>query len=460
MKFSSSGPQSWTAVLVSSLLLRGQVAQAIDLKIDDPNSVKAAAKKVAYGMMTSYTGNRSGDVPGNLPQPYYWWECGAMFGSLVDYWYYTNDTTYNEVVTQGLLFQVGPNNDFMPPNQTKTEGNDDQAFWAMAAMSAAENKFPNPPDDKPQWLALAQAVFNQQASRWDDKTCNGGLRWQIYTFNNGYNYKNTISNGCFFNIAARLARYTGNTTYSDWAEKMWDWTAAVGIMDPEFKFYDGTDAAINCSGVNHIQWSYSAGVYLLGAASMYNVTNGSEKWRARVEGILKATSVFFTEQPPNVMYEVACEPNGKCNVDQRSFKAYLSQWMAHTTQMAPFTADFIMPRLKASAVAAAQQCSGAGGELCGVKWTMGTNDGSPGGVGEQMSALSVIGATLIPQVEAPATNSTGGISKGNSAAGGAVATPPSGVRTEKVTTGDRVGAGFLTTFILVGVLGGAWWMVV
>ena len=44
-----------------------------------------------------------------------------MFGIMIDYWYYTGDTSYNDAVTQGMLFQVGPNNDYMPPNQTKTE---------------------------------------------------------------------------------------------------------------------------------------------------------------------------------------------------------------------------------------------------------------------------------------------------------------------------------------------------
>lgn len=29
-----------------------------------------------------------------------------MFGALVDYWYYTGDSSYNEVTTQALLFQV------------------------------------------------------------------------------------------------------------------------------------------------------------------------------------------------------------------------------------------------------------------------------------------------------------------------------------------------------------------
>ena len=44
-----------------------------------------------------------------------------MFGQMVEYWYYTGDTTYNAVVTQGLLGQAGPLSDFMPQNQTETE---------------------------------------------------------------------------------------------------------------------------------------------------------------------------------------------------------------------------------------------------------------------------------------------------------------------------------------------------
>ena len=68
--------------------------------------------------MSYYKGNETGQIPGLLPLPYYWWEAGAMFGLLIEYWYLTGDATYNDVVTQALLFQVG-NDDFMPTNQTK-----------------------------------------------------------------------------------------------------------------------------------------------------------------------------------------------------------------------------------------------------------------------------------------------------------------------------------------------------
>ena len=175
-------------------------------------SVKKAARTIADDMMTYYKGNLTGQTPGLLPHSgeapngYFWWEGGAMFGSLMDYWYFTGDKTYNDVTTEAMLFQVGDSDNYEPTNQSFDLGNDDQAFWAMSAMTGAEEKFPNPPKDKPQWLALAQAVFNRQVLRWDAKTCGGGLRWQFNQFNPGYTYKSTIANGCLMNLGARLGK--------------------------------------------------------------------------------------------------------------------------------------------------------------------------------------------------------------------------------------------------------------
>lgn len=233
-------------------------------------SLKKAAKTAAEGMLTYYTGDEPGDVAGNLPDPYFWWECGAMMGTLIDYWYYTGDEEYNELVTQALMHQAGPEKNYEPLNQTSALGNDDQAFWGMAVLSAAEYAFPNPPKDEPQWLALAQAVFNSQVVRWNNETCGGGLNWQVFPMNKGFNYKNTISNGGFFNIASRLARYTRNETYAKWADDTWDWVQAMGLVSDSYQFFDGTDENNNCSRVNHIQWSYNTGIFLQGAANMYN----------------------------------------------------------------------------------------------------------------------------------------------------------------------------------------------
>ncbi|KAI6812247.1 mannan endo-1,6-alpha-mannosidase [Hortaea werneckii] len=443
----------------AALLAAAGMTNAVELQIDDEESVKQAAKTIAYGMVKYYSGNESGQVPGLLPQPYYWWEAGAMFGALIDYWYYTGDETWNDITTQAMLFQTGPEANYMPPNQTKSLGNDDQAFWGMAAMSAAEQKFPNPPDDQPQWLALAQAVFNSQALRWNNETCGGGLKWQIFTFNNGYNYKNSISNGAFFNLAARLGFYTKNETYLEWADTMFDWTRSVGLMDQNYLVYDGSDDNLNCSSLNHIQWSYNAGVYLLGAAVMWNVTEDNPtkqaEWETHVRGIIRGANVFFKD---SIMYEVACEPQMNCNTDQQSFKAYLSRWMAASTKFAPFVYDLVTPNLQASAQAAAQSCSGGDdGVTCGTRWTTGGWDNT-WGVGQQMNALEVVQGMLIQKATGPVSNETGGISRGDPSAGTGGDSAP-GTPSSQITTGDKAGAGILTAVILIGLLGGAWWMI-
>ncbi|KAL1970207.1 hypothetical protein VTN77DRAFT_5367 [Rasamsonia byssochlamydoides] len=449
----------WRNLLIITLLAVQGVYASIDLDLGDRASIKNAAKIAAAGIMEYYTGDQPGDVPGNLPEPYYWWEAGAMFGSLVDYYYYTEDAQYVDVTTQALLWQVGPDTNYMPTNQTKSLGNDDQGFWGMAAMSAAEVNFPNPPEDQPQWLALAQAVFNSQAHRWDMTSCGGGLKWQIFSFNSGYNYKNTISNGIFFNLASRLARYTGNETYAKWAETAWDWVFAIGLASPNYEFFDGTDDTINCSRINHLQWSYNSGVFMHGAANMYNFTKGSEIWKTRLEGILKGAEVFFSNEVPNVMTEITCEPKGLCNVDQRSFKAYLSRWMAGTVRLAPFTSDVIMPKLRASAQAAALQCNGPG-NACGLRWIDGAQYDGSTGVGEQMSAMEIFQANLIDTVHGPVTNNTGGTSKGDDNAGtGSDSEEDSFGQEERViTVADRAGAGVATVIVVLVTISSAWWM--
>lgn len=445
---------SWPSLAYGILLFlhTGRTQASLSLNPDDTESIKTAAATIAYGMMSYYTGNNTGDNPGNLPDPYYWWEAGAMFGTMVDYWYYTNDTSYVTVTEQALISQIGEDDNYMPTNQTKTEGNDDQAFWGMAALSAAELKFEDPPSTDPGWLALAQGVFNSMAPRWDTKTCGGGLKWQIFTFNAGYDYKNSIANGGFFNIAARLALYTDNNTYAEWAEKAYDWVTSIGLIGEGYEVYDGTSDTTNCTSLDHVRWSYNSGIYLYGAAAMWVYSNYSDTWKTRVWGLLNATDIFFNEDL--IMYESACETNDKCNVDEASFKAYLIRWMAATSKLAPFTYDYIMARLRPTAIAAAAQCTGSTPKtLCGGTWITGSNDGDSG-VGEMMSALEAIQALLITQAAAQVTNTTGGTSIGNSNAGTSAKTTSDLTATITVTTAGRVGAGFITMFAVLGVISG------
>ncbi|KAF7945053.1 hypothetical protein EAE96_009835 [Botrytis aclada] len=406
-----------------SLLLAFSVSQSVSgLKLDtsDPASIKNVAGTIAHGLMKYYTGNvtNTPETIAVLPAPYYWWEAGAMWGTMLDYYHYTGDSTYNDVTAQALASQAGPLFDYMMPNHQKDEGNDDQAFWGMSTMSAAEKNFPEPSNTGGlTWAELTENLWNTQAARWDTSACGGGLKWQIFSFNNGYTYKNSVSNGAFFQLSARLARYTGNQTYVDWAEKVFDWTTKIGFIDSNFNTFDGADESKACTNPNKITWSYNNALFLYGAAVMYNYTTSST-WQTRTEGLLKASSNFFTSD--SVMYEQACEEVSTCNNDQFSFKAYLSRFMWATTQMAPFAKATITSYLTKSASAAASICVGDA-NACGTKWYTGSNDGISG-PGQQMSALEVIQGLLVSSAAPPVVKGQAFVQSSSSSSSASIST--------------------------------------
>jgi mannan endo-1,6-alpha-mannosidase len=262
-------------------------------------------------------------------------------------------------------------------------------------MSAAEYDLPSPAG-APSWLSLAQNAFSDIHERWDTTSCNGGLKWQILTNAPGYDYKNSISNGLYFQLGARLAKFTGGPEYITEAEQVFEWVQNVGLIDSNYNVYDGTDDTEGCTSIDHDQFSYNVGVYLYGSAVMQALTN-DPKWVTRTSGLLGATSTFFHG---NVMAEI-CEQAGTCNVDQLSFKAYLSRWLAATSVVLPSTAGTIIPLLQASANGAVASCvGGPGSATCGTKWFTNTWDGTQG-AGQQMAALEVVHGLLAGSAPVP-----------------------------------------------------------
>lgn len=191
---------------------------------------------------------------------------------MIQYWYYTGDASNNAAITQGMNWQSGKNSDFFPSNYSAYLANDDQQIWALAAMTAAELDFPQDSSKTP-WITMAENVFNDQIQRWDTDSCDGGLRWQIYAYQAGYTIKNSITNGQLFELSARLARYTNNQTYSDWAEKVWDWSTKTLIDTSDWTVYDSTQTMDNCKSRDELQWSFDYGPFIRGAGSMYNLVS-------------------------------------------------------------------------------------------------------------------------------------------------------------------------------------------
>lgn len=78
-----------------------------------------------------------------------------------------------------------------------------------------------------------------------------------------------IANGCYFNIGARLARYTDNNTYAELAGRTFDLMEKLGYVDADWNVYDGAHLP-DCTDVNKAQFSYNAAMLMQGAAFMYN----------------------------------------------------------------------------------------------------------------------------------------------------------------------------------------------
>ncbi|KAL0938484.1 glycosyl hydrolase family 76 [Colletotrichum truncatum] len=424
---------SLVSTLSGALLLFGSLPGAsAELKIGSRDEIVKSSGQIAKDLFTVYQGDKPGAVPGLLPGPptdgkgdFYWIHGASFFSTYLDYQHWTGDDSYQASIIKALTHQVGPRNDYLPPNITATVGNDDQCFWGSAALLAAEYQLPKG-DGIPAWIDVAKNVWETQASpdRHDD-TCDGGLRWQIPPSNNGYNWKQTTSNGCFLSMGARLARFTGNATYAEYAEKTWDWLNTVGFIDNKTSaVYDGAHTETNCTDISKIQFSVNAAILTEGAAFMYNFTNGSDVWRQRTEKL--ADSLLKTFFPKGIAYEVACESEqGRCTIDHLFMKGYLHRWLSVATQVAPFLSEKVLPVLKSSAEAAAKHCQGdAGATTCSFYWSEAqfvdpkkADDST--GVAERSSALSAISGLLIKDAKAPVTEKTGGSSSsGNSASSG------------------------------------------
>ncbi|AGO13529.1 AaceriACL200Wp [[Ashbya] aceris (nom. inval.)] len=448
-------------MFVLALILNIVLSAALDIDFESKESICNGTKLIQKGILDYYQGLKPGGRVGMFTQPYYWWMAGEAFGGMVDNWYLCDDKEYEELLTDALVSQIGENKDYVPSHQKMVEGNDDQGVWGLLVMGAVERNFPDDPKNRaPGWLALAQAVFNTMWARWDPETCGGGLRWQIFPWNNGYDYKNSISNGCLFQIAARLARYTGNSTYQAVAETVFDWLVNINLVqltDPA-RVMDGAHISSNCQDHSDLEWTYNQGVILGGCAYMYNLTNGSAVWEDRLNRVLNGALDFFFDHD-GIMYERACQDVDKCDNDQRSFRSIFSRMLGLTSVLAPKTSERIDRSIRKSAEAAAKSCSGGtDGHTCGMVWRNYSWDGKYG-LGEQLAALEVIQTTLIHMQEPPKTVETGGTSVGDASAGlGGDVPDPVVMPDRKITTRDRIGAAFATIAFLIPIITGSIWM--
>lgn len=485
-------------LLLSLWALLAQV-EALTMYPDNRTTVLEAMDTVIQGTLTycPWFKNTSGATPGMFQAPYYWWEAGVIWSSLIDWSSYTGNHTLDGWTKEALLFQSGTDWDYMTENQTSVEGNDDQAFWGIAAMNAAEKNFTSPGDNYPPWLYFAQGVFNTMANRWSDKDCQGGLRWQIYTWNAGYDYKNMVSNGCLFHLAARLARFTNNDTYIDWADRVWEWAYSVGFLHPinptasdplkvQMQVFDGAHTTKNCSDITTAEWTYDQGLMISGTAYLYNYT-GDTKWLNRTKMLWgRATQLFGSDNSsyfPNnsIAYEASCqaadESKVTCSNDMRCFKGIFLSMLGISIQVAPDLRDLMYEKIKVTSQAASWSCSGGtDGVTCGLSWLHQGWDNYYG-LGEESCALQAFNTLLgvdykgplkasdLPEIYKPVSNDTGNSTNssgpiygwGNEAGLNSSDVQAYSLNLDK---GDVAGASILTAFVIIFIVSGSVWLII
>lgn len=404
---------------------------------------------------------------------------------MIQYWYYTGDTSNNAAILQGMNWQSGGHSDFFTSNYSQYIGNDDQQIWALAAMTAAELDFPQQPS-KTAWITMAENVFNEQIQRWDTTSCGGGLRWQIYPYGAGYTVKNAISNGHLFELSARLARYTNNQTYSDWAEKIWDWSAKTLMNTTDWTVYDSVETSDDCKTKSGWQSTFNYGPFIRGDLYMYNLVSNPPnppidhrltrvqtdskvpKWERSLQGLLtNSVRLFFPKNyGGDILTQVDCETIGTCDTFQIALKGSFAQALASVAILAPQAAFRMLPLLQGSAVAAAKTCTGgADGTECGTKWYTSTYDGTTG-MAQDLSATSLFTANLVafekqpPGTQANAVNETAagtstsaGVSTGSGNGTSTTATGSAGAAATATdaNAGNVINSGL--TAVVAGVVG-------
>ncbi|KAJ3166564.1 hydrolase 76 protein [Irineochytrium annulatum] len=305
-----------TAIVLSAALSLAGRAAANTLDVTSKDAVGAAAKAAMKWMPYYYsTPNFDGAWDQSIIQ---WHESGEYWNNFLHYRKYSGDSTYDSFInTQFVIASWGNEGDFLNGNSglQALEGkwNDDIAWWAFAAVTAAEiwgtSAVVDPTGPAPgrSWFIVAQNTLNEMMEQWDTTTCGGGVYWSRDRFSKSAAYKSTISNGQAIELAARLNALTPNATQVDFADKIYAWMKMY-VITPDYHVGDGLDAKSNdnCSAeVNPTEWSYQPGVLIYGLAVLYNST-GKATYMSEAQMLTQTALAKFVDPASGALYEPTC----------------------------------------------------------------------------------------------------------------------------------------------------------
>ena len=235
-----------------------------------------------------------------------WWNAANGLTMLVDY--AKLGDTPDLQATIANTFDRNSQKNFL------NDYDDDEGWWAMGWAGAYELT------QNPRYLAMAETIFADMASNWDD-TCGGGIWWK-----KPKQYKNAIANELFLAVAAKLASLSTDpkkrADYLDWAQREWKWFSASGMINSDNLVNDGLDAA--CHNNKRTTWSYNQGV-ILGGLTVLSKQSGDPKPLEMAQSIALAAMAHLTDLD-GVLHD-SCEP-ARCGNDAPQFKGIFARNLA------------------------------------------------------------------------------------------------------------------------------------
>ena len=131
---------------------------------------------------------------------------------------------------------------------------DDSGWWALAWLKMYDRK------REEKYLRTAVTIHAHMARNWRPEK-GGGILW---CEDEDKQRPNSITNGLFLVLSARLYERTKEPAYLEWAGKSLDWIHQTGL-------YDGT-GVVDGPGHQGDYWSYNQGAFVGGLTALYLAT--------------------------------------------------------------------------------------------------------------------------------------------------------------------------------------------
>jgi len=309
------------------------VVSAASLDVTDKDALGTASHQVAANLIKLFQESTGGDGAFNQASNS-WFVSGEMWGGIFDHSRWTGDKSFDTIAATALgNASYNEQQDLLGGDMRtfneKTLGkwNDDISWWALSMMAGVEiygNDAVMPGSGK--FITVAATTWAENLEQWDNQ-CGGGIYWSRDRTDSGRkNYKNTITNGEFMALGARLAYMTRNMTYLDWSVKAYDWMKNVGMITSDYHVYDGAQAP-NCGADTLVktEWTYSYGVIIQALVYMHRTTPTA----SYLSDAAQFAKVAIAKFASNGGIGDLCEASGNCGRDPPTFKAQLVKGLAY-----------------------------------------------------------------------------------------------------------------------------------